>query len=107
MSALDPRRRKITAKEVGARVGISERHVRRLAAEPRAEFLARAKARRLTAARLRIQGLSYAEIAAKTNTTSHMARQLVCKARKLGEWAMVASERDSISQTEHASNSNH
>lgn len=69
MSAREPRRRvdkqgrPLTAAEAAAMLGISERHVKRLRAEPRDEVTARAAARRERAGALRAGGASYREIA--------------------------------------------
>lgn len=63
MGAEVPVRRPVTAKELAAKHGYSERTVRRLAAETRAAFLARAAARREEAAALRRQGKTYKQIA--------------------------------------------
>jgi CTP-dependent riboflavin kinase len=51
------KRRSITARELAARLGSSERTARQLVPEAREEFLARSKARRDRAVELRQQGL--------------------------------------------------
>ncbi|WP_226360940.1 hypothetical protein [Pseudonocardia sp. ICBG1142] len=86
MGALNPRRRKRTAREVAARAGVSERTVRAIAAEPRAEYLARAKARRARVTALRDQGLAYKQIAEATGETLGMVGKLLSDARCRGEW---------------------
>ncbi|WP_226360932.1 hypothetical protein [Pseudonocardia sp. ICBG1142] len=86
MGALNPRRRKRTAREVAARAGVSERTVRAIAAEPRAEYLARAKARRARVTALRDQGLTYKQIAEATGETRDAVGYLIYEARQHGEW---------------------
>ncbi|WP_226351958.1 hypothetical protein [Pseudonocardia sp. ICBG601] len=86
MGALNPRRRKRTAREVAERAGVSERTVRAIAAEPRAEYLARAKARRARVTALRDQGLTYKQIAEATGETCETIRRLIYEARQHGEW---------------------
>lgn len=63
MSAETPARRKMTAREAAEIVGCTPRHIRRVVAEPRHEFLARAAERREKVLSLREQGLKYREIA--------------------------------------------
>ena len=85
MSALDPRPRfdregrPLTAAEAARRLGMSERHVRRLRAEPRSVVLDRAVARRERAAELRQSGMSYSEIAdemqVSTGTVGHLLHE--------------------------------
>lgn len=83
MGAEIPQRRKMTAKEAAARLGISERSVRRIAAEPRDQFLARAAAHRVEALRLReVEGLPYAQIAEQMGVPLGTAKRLVHTARK-------------------------
>ncbi|WP_226358792.1 hypothetical protein [Pseudonocardia sp. ICBG601] len=86
MGALNPRRRKRTAREVAERAGVSERTVRAIAAEPRAEYLARAKARRARVTALRDQGLTYKQIAEATGETQDAVGYLIYEARQHGEW---------------------
>ena len=61
--ARTPARRTMTAREAAERTGFSERHIRRVVAEPRHEFLARAAERRDNVMALRGRGLKYREIA--------------------------------------------
>ena len=63
MSALDRSRRPLTAAELGAELGVSERQAKRVWAEPREDVEARATARRERAAELRAAGKTYREIA--------------------------------------------
>lgn len=79
MTAKNPVRRKKTAKEMAAKYGVSERHVRRLAAEPRSEF----EARSLTATKgerareLHAAGAKYKEIAAELGISIGSVSRLV------------------------------
>lgn len=82
MGAAKPVRRKLTAREIAKRYGISERHVRNAVAEPRAEFLARTHGRQMKALELRESGKSYAEIAQELEVSEVHARSLVHRARK-------------------------
>ena len=66
MTAVNPQRRPITAKELAERLGCSPRTAQRLVAEPREQFLARAAQRRAQAWELRQAGLSYKQIAEQT-----------------------------------------
>lgn len=60
---VDKQGRPLTAAEAAAMLGVSERHVRRLRAEPRDEVTARATERRKRAAELRAGGATYKAIA--------------------------------------------
>lgn len=66
MVAENPVRRKKTARELAEQLGISQSTVRRLMAEPRADFLARANSKRQQVAKLRATGLSVRAIAQET-----------------------------------------
>lgn len=92
MTAEKPRRRKITAREAAKRFGVTERTIRRIVAEPRAEFLQRARQRRARAVELRLQGLKYVEIAAEMECAVGTVSTLLHEARRLGEWP--AEQRD-------------
>lgn len=85
MSAQAKKRRAITARELASRLGSSERTARRLVAEPRADFLDRAKARRSRAIELRAQGMKYREIADEMQVSVGTVGRLLHDARKLGE----------------------
>ena len=63
MVAENPVRRKRTARELAEQLGISQSTVRRLMAEPRADYLARANTKRQQVAELRATGLSVRAIA--------------------------------------------
>lgn len=65
MVAENPVRRKKTARELAEQLGISISTVRRLMAEPRDQYLARANAKREQVAALRSQGLSVRAIASE------------------------------------------
>lgn len=69
MGAENPARRGRTAREVAERIGASTRTVRRIIAEPREEYLARAAERRRRVLELRAQGLKLREIAEEVDMT--------------------------------------
>ena len=79
------KRRNITARELAERLGSSERTARRLVAEPREEFLDRAKGRRDRAVELRAQGLKYRQIAEMMGISTGTVGRLLHDARKLDE----------------------
>ena len=81
MPAHKPVRRKLTAREVAKRYGVSERHVRRVVAEPRDDFEARARARQDQALALIESGLTYRQVADKLGITRGTAAGLVHRAR--------------------------
>ncbi|MBN9754000.1 hypothetical protein DMP14_00740 [Pseudonocardia sp. Ae707_Ps2] len=56
-------------------------------AEPREEFLARARDRRATVVRLKLQGLTCAEVAVQTGFPRGTVCRLLYDARRNGEWA--------------------
>jgi plasmid maintenance system antidote protein VapI len=82
MTAIRPGRRKGTARALAERFGTSPRHIRRIIAEPRDEFEARAQARQDQALELRDLGLSYSEIAARLDVTRDTASGLVRRGRR-------------------------
>lgn len=65
MTALKPMRRKHTAKELAAQLGVSERTIQKYMAEPRDEYEARANERRRLIAEKRAQGMTMRAIAAE------------------------------------------
>ncbi len=65
MVAEKPVRRKKTARELADQLGVSQSTVRRLMAEPRDQYLARANTKREQVAQLREQGFSVRAIAEK------------------------------------------
>lgn len=73
----------MTAKEAALQLGVSVRTVKRIVAEPRAEFEARGKARRDQAAELRATGLKYREIAETMGTTIGSVGRLIHDAKQL------------------------
>lgn len=85
MSAQNPRRRPVTQREMAEKFGVSTRTVARFMAEPREDFLARAKARRDRAVELRAQGLKYVEIAAEMDVSTGTVSRLLHDAKKLVE----------------------
>lgn len=83
MTAKNPVRRSVPAKELARQFGVSERTVRRLIAEPINERLARAAAHRAEALQLReVEGLPYAQIAEQMGVPLGTAKRLVHTARK-------------------------
>ncbi|WP_226360957.1 sigma factor-like helix-turn-helix DNA-binding protein [Pseudonocardia sp. ICBG1142] len=58
-----------------------------MVAEPRVGYERRARKRRATAVRLRLQGLTYREIAEQANINPGSVGQLLMQARRNGEWA--------------------
>lgn len=82
MTARNPVRRSVKAKDLAAQFGVSVRTVQRTIAEPRDEFLSRAAARREEALRLRTSGLPYAIIAEQMGVPLGTAKRLVHDARK-------------------------
>lgn len=78
-------RRTITARELAERLGSSERTARRLIAEPRDEFLERAKVRRDRVVSLRNQGMKYRDIAEEMGITIGAVGRTLHDARKIEE----------------------
>lgn len=86
MSAVKPVKRKHSARVLAARLGVSERTIQRLVAQPREEYLAEAHARQDEALRLRESGLKWAEVGERLGGISESAaHQLANKARRRGE----------------------
>ncbi|WP_226361037.1 sigma factor-like helix-turn-helix DNA-binding protein [Pseudonocardia sp. ICBG1142] len=96
MPALEPCRRATqkTAQELAEEAGFSRRTVVRLIAEPRADYERRARRRRATVVELRLQGLTYREIADSTGDSIGAVGRLLADARRSGEW-MAATRRRS------------
>lgn len=86
MTAENPRRRPAgtTATELAAKYGISVRHLKRIVAEPRTDYLTRAAERRTRAAELRRRGFTHARIAAELGCTPGAAGALLALARQHG-----------------------
>lgn len=77
MVAEKPIRRKKTARELADQLGVSQSTVRRLMAEPRDQYLARANTKREQVAELRNQGLSVRAIAEKLEISKSAAGRYV------------------------------
>lgn len=77
MVAENPIRRKKSARELSEQLGVSVSTVRRLMAEPRDEYLARAKTKREQAAELRAEGLSVRAIAEKMGVSKSAAGRYI------------------------------
>ncbi|GAB3471967.1 sigma factor-like helix-turn-helix DNA-binding protein [Kineococcus endophyticus] len=75
----------MTAREAAAKFGVHPTTIRRLVAEPREDFLARAKARRDLAVELRAQGLKHREIAAKMDVPIGTVGRLLHEAKRAAE----------------------
>lgn len=90
MSAETPGRRKRSAREAAELLGIHPRTVRKLVAEPRDKFLARAAERRKRVLELRTQGLKLREIADEVGMTTGGVGTILHHARK-AEAAKTAS----------------
>ena len=86
MTARVPRRRTRTARELAEQFGITRTTVVRMVAEPRDEYEQRARTRRSAVVTLRLQGLTYREIAAHTGDTPAIVGRLLADARRNGEW---------------------
>lgn len=89
MGALRPARRKASARELAEKYGVSPRTVQRDMAEPRAEFLGRAAARRAQAVQLRQEGMKYTEIAEAMGCSIGTVSRLLHDAKKHGEWPSI------------------
>lgn len=89
MTAHTPGRRKLTAREAAERFGVCPRTIRRIVAEPRDEFEARAASRRKQAAELRAQGLKYREIAEQMGISVGAVGALLNIARKAEDDAQL------------------
>ncbi|WP_432548397.1 helix-turn-helix domain-containing protein [Kineococcus sp. SYSU DK004] len=94
MSAQQPGRRKLTAREAAEKYGVSTRTVRRLVAEPRQDFLNRAAARRAQAVQLRLAGATYAEIAEAMGCSTGSVGSLLHDARRRGEMPEPTADAD-------------
>jgi hypothetical protein len=74
-------RRKVTAKAAAQKLGVSERTIQRIVAEPRADYEARTRARQDLALHLREQGLSWADVGRDLGCSSDAARVAANRAR--------------------------
>lgn len=88
MAAQEKRRRRgdLTAQQVADRFGVSARTVKRLVAEPREEYLARAAERRARVIELRSAGMKYIDIAAEVGCSIGTVGRLIHDARHHGEF---------------------
>lgn len=77
MVAENPVRRKKSARELSEQLGVSVSTVRRLMAEPREQYLARANSKREQVAELRANGLSVRAIAEKLEISKSAAGRYV------------------------------
>lgn len=82
MSAEIPGRRKKTARELAKQMGSSTRTVRRIMAEPRAEFEARTRARGDQILTWRAEGVLWREIGERLEITTNAAQLAGQKAKK-------------------------
>ena len=85
MPAENPIRRTRTAKEMAAQLGVSERTIRNVVAEPRDEYEGRARARRNRVVLLRKQGMKYKDIAEEMGISTGAVGRILHDARKLEE----------------------
>jgi transcriptional regulator with XRE-family HTH domain len=83
VGAESPERRKLTAKQMAARFGVSDRTVRRIMAEPRAAYLARVRERREQAVALRAESLTQQQIAARMGVSQQTVSRLLREAERL------------------------
>ena len=82
MSAIYPQKRKHTAAEMAAKYGVSPRTVKRIMAQPRAEYDAERHARQDEALRLRESGMKWHEVGAELGGVSaSAASRLAAKAK--------------------------
>ena len=103
MSAQQPGRRKMTAREAAEKYGVSPRTVRRLVAEPRQDFLSRAAVRRAQAVELRVAGASYIEIAEAMGCSTGTVGRLLHDARRYGEMPEPSADEDQREEQQAAS----
>lgn len=82
--AFEATRRRHTARELAAQRGCPERTIRRIVAEPRDAFEARARERQQSALHLRQRGLTYAQIGESLGITRDAAAGLVRRAMHRG-----------------------
>lgn len=82
MTAMYPQKRKHTAAAMAEKFGVSPRTVKRIMAQPRAEYDAEAHARQDEALRLRESGLKWREVGEALDGISEPAAyQLAAKAK--------------------------
>ncbi|MBN9758464.1 hypothetical protein Ae706Ps2_6069c [Pseudonocardia sp. Ae706_Ps2] len=90
MTAQISERRTKTGRELAEKFGVSRSTIVRTIAEPRADYERRARQRRTAVVQLRLQGLTYREIAARTGTTTGIVGRVLAQARHNGEWDAAA-----------------
>lgn len=95
--AKHPGRRTVTAREAAEQFGASTRTIQRLVAEPRDEFLERARERRDRIVALRKQGLKYKDIAEEMGITTGTVSRVLHDARKLEERKKAAQPAENCS----------
>ena len=81
MSGTKRMKRKYTARELAERFGVTPRHVRRIVAQERDEWIAEAIERRQKAAELRAQGLRWAAVGQELGISADAARMLVSRVK--------------------------
>lgn len=84
MGAENPTRRAMTAREGAKRFGVSPRTIRKVMAEPREQYEARARERQERVIALRREGLKLTEIAARVGMTTGGVGATLHVARKRG-----------------------
>ncbi|MGH3799380.1 MAG: sigma factor-like helix-turn-helix DNA-binding protein [Pseudonocardiaceae bacterium] len=78
-------RRTQTAQELADKFGVSKSTIKRLVAEDRGDYIARAVERRKKAVELRKKGLKYRQIAEQMNISTGSVGTLIRQARIHGE----------------------
>ncbi|WP_226353044.1 helix-turn-helix domain-containing protein [Pseudonocardia sp. ICBG601] len=99
MTAQIPKRRTKTGRELAEQFGVSRSTVVKLMAEPRSDYERRARQRRAAAVQLRLQGLTYREIAERLDASIGSVGHVLYTARRNGEWA-TAVERRTVNHAE-------
>jgi DeoR/GlpR family transcriptional regulator of sugar metabolism len=74
VSAEIPQRRKITAKQAAARLGASERTIRRITAEPRSDYLRRVQERGAQILTWREEGVKWKDIGERLGISTAAAQ---------------------------------
>lgn len=82
MGAITPAKRKKTARESAAKFGVTERTIRNWLAQPRADYLAEAEARRKTVIELKSQGLTHSQIGEQLGISAKAVECLHRRAKK-------------------------
>ncbi|WP_226358491.1 MULTISPECIES: sigma factor-like helix-turn-helix DNA-binding protein [unclassified Pseudonocardia] len=87
MTAQIPKRRTKSARDLAEQFGVTRATVVRMMAEPRDDYERRARQRRAAAVQLRLQGLTYREIAERLGTSIGSVGHVLYTARRNGDWA--------------------